>query len=394
MRAPQGRGQWLVLGVGAALLFAVVAAVEMAADPGRGGTNVRDIALAAAVAVCFPVAALYPVTGMTIAMLSFPLALAAGAEGLGGAQLIAELVLVAHAGYRSTVRRGLTAAAAAALVPAAALTVFGESPWEFLFFGALVSCAWGLGALLRREQTRSAQLAALADALAAEREARARAAVDEERARISRELHDAVAHTLSVMTMQAGVLRRRLADRPVERDALAQVEELGRRSVEEIRRVVGLLRPDAADGLGPPPSLRRIEDLVAQVRSAGLDISLAVTGEPVSLPAGLDMSAYRVAQEALTNVLRHAGADRAAIEVAYRPGEVALRVTDDGRGAPAASAASAASPGAPATRAGGHGLVGMRERVGMFGGTLRTGPREAGGYEVYATFPVPSGGIA
>jgi signal transduction histidine kinase len=163
----------------------------------------------------------------------------------------------------------------------------------------------------------------------------------------------------------------------VERDALAQVEELGRRSVEEIRRVVGILRPRDDDRLAPPPSLRRIDDLVDHVRSAGLAVDLAVDGEPVDLPAGLDMSAYRIAQEALTNVLRHARASRADVRVAYRAGEVALTVTDDGTG-------SAAEPGRP----GGHGLVGMRERVAMFGGELRTGARDGGGFEVVATFPL------
>src|SRR6185312_1214122 len=147
---------------------------------------------------------------------------------------------------------------------------------------------WSLGTLLRREQERSARLTRLTEELAAARAAATRAAIGAERARISRELHDAVAHTVSVMTMQAGVVRRRLSDRPVERDALVQVEELGRRSVAEIRRVVGLLRPDDSDGLGPPPSLRRLDDLVAQVRAAGLDVRLTVAGEPGELPAGLD----------------------------------------------------------------------------------------------------------
>ncbi|MDF5754987.1 histidine kinase [Spongiactinospora sp. TRM90649] len=292
-------------------------------------------------------------------------------------------MLVAHAAFRSEPRRSMIAAACAAVVPALALVWGGEGVWEFVFFGALVGAAWSLGALLRREQSRSRQLAALAAELAAEREARARAAVAEERARISRELHDAVAHTISVMTMQTGVVRRRLTDRPVEHEALTQVERLGRRSVNELRRVVGLLRSadrsgDDADGLAPQPSLRRVEDLVTELRSAGLDVTSTTSGTPAALPLGVDMSAFRIVQEALTNVSRHAAAAVATVTVAYEPGAVSVQVVDDGRGA--------ASPG-PGPY-GGHGLVGMRERVGMFGGELRAGPRAEGGFEVYARFPL------
>jgi signal transduction histidine kinase len=360
---------------GAAVAFLAVALLEMSSA--GVGPRAGDLLITALLMAAFPLAVYRPVTAMTVTMLSIPLA-AFLQRGQGGAQLIAELILVVFCAYRSTARRALFAAVAAAVVPATALVWSGESAWEFVFFGVLIAVAWALGAVLRREHQRSRQLAELAAELAAEREARERAVVDEERARISRELHDAVAHTVSVMTMQAGVLRRRLADRPVERDALAQVEELGRRSVAEIRRVVGLLRPDDADGLGPPPSLKRLDALVAQVRAAGLDVDLTVTGEPADLPASLDVSAYRVTQEALTNVLRHARATRATVRVAYSANEVELTVTDDGRGAAADQDGT-----------GGHGLVGMRERVGLFGGRLRTGPGVDGGFRVAATFPLP-----
>jgi len=287
-------------------------------------------------------------------------------------QLIAQLVLVAYAGYRGPTRRAAVAAVAAAVIPPIALLLTGETSWEFVFFGVLVALGWSVGVLLRREQERSRRMAELAAELAAEREARERMVIDEERARISRELHDAVAHTVSVMTMQAGVVRRRLSDRPVERDALAQVEELGRRSVEELRRVVGLLRPDESDGLGPAPSLRRLGDLVDSVRGAGLNVELTVTGDVADLPAALDMSAYRVTQEALTNVLKHAEASHATVHVDYRPDAVRVSISDNGTAKPAA---------AP-----GHGLVGMRERVGVFGGELHAAPG-TDGFEVVATFP-------
>ncbi|MBG0565822.1 sensor histidine kinase [Actinoplanes aureus] len=378
MRGPRSRRQWLVAGLLAGVLWAVVAVAEMTGGKVPEGPDPGEISAALVLFACFPLAAFLPITAMVLSVLVVPYALVTDLPGVGGSQLIAQLVLVAHAAFRAPARRTVPAAVLAVVVPATALHVSGETSWEFVFFAVLGLFGWSVGALLRREQIRSAQLAELAAQLATEREARARTAVDEERARISRELHDAVAHTVSVMTMQAGVLRRRLADRPVERDALGQVEELGRRSVQEIRRVVGLLRPDDSDGLGPAPSLRRLDDLLDHVRAAGLEVDLTVTGEPAELPAALDMSAYRVTQEALTNVLRHAEASRATVEVAYRKNEVALTVTDDGRGTTAAAAGAG----------GGHGLVGMRERVGLFGGRLRTGPRDEGGYQVSASFPL------
>ncbi|WP_185845097.1 sensor histidine kinase [Nonomuraea sp. WAC 01424] len=381
MGTPWSRRRWLLAGAVAGVLFAVLASIEVYGDPRGAGDRLAVVGLSLVLALCFPLAARHPIVAMSVAMLSFPYAMLTGAEGVGGAQLIAELVLVVHAAYRTEPRRSLAASVCAAVVPAVALVWGGEGVWEFVFFGALVGAAWVLGTLLRREQSRSRQLAALAAELAAEREARARAAVAEERARISRELHDAVAHTVSVMTMQAGVVRRRLADRPVEHDALTQVEELGRRSVTELRQVVALLRPDEADRLAPPPSLRRIDDLVQEVCSAGLQAMSTVSGTPFSVPLGVDMSAYRIVQEALTNVLRHAQAVAETETVTYEAAGVSVRIVDDGRG----TTAPGPGPG------GGHGLVGMRERVGMFGGELRAGPRAEGGFEVYARFPLAEG---
>ncbi|MBM2615630.1 sensor histidine kinase [Actinoplanes sp. LDG1-06] len=374
MRAPRSRRQWAVAGVVAGLVWAAVAVAEMTGSKVPDGPGRGEISAALVLFLCFPLAAWFPITAMVLSVLVTPYIVLLDLPGVGGSQLIAQLVLVAHAAFRRPARLTVPAAVAAFVLPSTTLFLAGETSWEFVFFAVLEAFGWGVGALLRREQQRSAQLARLAAELAAEREARERAAVDEERARISRELHDAVAHTVSVMTMQAGVLRRRLSDRPVERDALAQVEELGRRSVEEIRRVVGLLRPDDADGLGPAPSLRRLDDLLAHVRAAGLEVDLRVEGEPGELPAALDMSAYRVVQEALTNVLRHAEASRATVVVTYGERELTLIVTDDGRGVSGKTV-------------GGHGLVGMRERVGLFGGRLHTGPGEEGGYRVRATFP-------
>jgi signal transduction histidine kinase len=381
LRTPQTRRQWLIAGIVAGLVWSLVALAEMTGSKVPDGPGPHEIGASLVLFACFPAAVYFPITAMVVSVLVVPYVAVVGLPGIGGAQLIAELILVVFATYRGPARRAAIGAVVAAAIPATSLVFTGETTWEFVFFGVLIGFGWTVGTLLRREQERSLRLTRLAAELAEARAAATRAAVDDERARISRELHDAVAHTVSVMTMQAGVVRRRLSDRPAERDALTQVEELGRRSVMEIRRVVGLLRPDDTDGLGPPPSLRRLDDLIAQVRGTGLDVRLIVVGEPADLPAGLDMSAYRVTQEALTNVLRHAHASAATVEVVYGADSLDLTVTDDGAGA-------TTEPGT----SDGHGLVGMRERVGMFGGRLAAGPRDGGGYRVTASFPMAETG--
>jgi signal transduction histidine kinase len=200
--------------------------------------------------------------------------------------------------------------------------------------------------------------------------------------RISREIHDAVAHAVSVMVLQVGVVRTRLVDRPVEADVLTGVEKLGRQSVEELRALVGILRDESAAGPpAPQPSLANLDDLLDGVRAAGLPVSLEVTGEPATLPRSLDVSAYRVAQEALSNVLRHAGTVATTVRLRHEADALTLEVEDEG----------GPGPGTPRPDgAGGHGLVGMRERVGLFRGTLDAGPRPQGGFAVRARFPLRS----
>jgi signal transduction histidine kinase len=210
-----------------------------------------------------------------------------------------------------------------------------------------------------------------------EREERARAAVTEERARIARELHDVVGHSVSVMTVQASAVRRLLLpEQERERDALLIVEQTGREALAEMRRMVGVLRrPEEAPALAPQPSLDHLHKLVEQAREAGLPVELRVEGDPLPLPAGVDLTAYRLVQEGLTNALKHAQAGRAQVLVRYGPASLEVTVSDDGRGA-------GSSDG------GGHGLVGMRERVAVYGGVLEAGPRPDGGYRLTARLPV------
>jgi signal transduction histidine kinase len=233
---------------------------------------------------------------------------------------------------------------------------------------------WLVGALVRSQASNLEQRRAA-------REQRAARAVAEERNRIARELHDVIGHSVSVMTVQASAVRRRLTgDQVAEREALETVERVGREALQEMRRMVGVLRTDGAPAdREPPPGLAQVDGLVAKVRAAGLPVELTVTGEPRPLPGGLDLTAYRLLQEGLTNTLRHA-VEPARAEVGITYGETALElvVRDDGR---------TPAPGGEA----GHGLLGMRERVAVYGGDLVARPRSGGGFELLATLPLGAG---
>ena len=212
-----------------------------------------------------------------------------------------------------------------------------------------------------------------------EREERARSAVAEERARIARELHDVVGHSVSVMTVQASGVRRLLRpDQDREREALLVVERTGREALAEMRRMVGVLRrPEEAPALAPQPSLDHLGRLVEQAREAGLPVELSIEGDAIQLPAGVDLTAYRLVQEGLTNVVKHAQATRAEVLVKYGESYLEVTVTDNGSGVGNGDGS-------------GHGLVGIRERVSVYGGQLDAGPQPGGGYRLRATLPLGS----
>ncbi|MCO1654868.1 sensor histidine kinase [Pseudonocardia humida] len=302
--------------------------------------------------------------------------------GLTASMALGLLVALSSVAQRCAPAVG-AAAATGTFALFGALSLLGDRPWDVMAMLLGTGSAWGIGRLVRREQERSAELAAVAAQLALEREARADEAVRVERGRIARELHDAVAHIVSVMTLQVGGVRRLLdAGGGHDREAgmLRGVEDLGREAVAELHRVVGVLRalaaePDGESGLAPPPRLEHVGQLAERIRSAGLPVDLRVEGEPRPLPGGLDLAAYRIVQEGLTNALKHAGPARARVVVRYDPAELTVSVVDDGAG----------GPGEPA----GHGLAGMRERVGMYGGELETGAAPGGGWAVRARLPAP-----
>jgi signal transduction histidine kinase len=248
---------------------------------------------------------------------------------------------------------------------------------DFVFAAILFTAAWIAGFALNRRLAQARAAEERAVRLEREREDRARVAVAEERARIARELHDVVGHSVSVMTVQAGAVRRLLKpDQEREREALEAVEETGRQALTEMRRMVGVLRRvEEAPALAPQPGLQHVDRLVEQVREAGLPVALRIEGDPVQLPPGVDLTAYRVVQEALTNALKHSNATEADVLVRYRGSEVELVVMDDGRGVTSGDG-------------GGHGLVGMRERVAVYGGDLVAGARAEGGYLLRARLPV------
>jgi signal transduction histidine kinase len=299
------------------------------------------------------------------------------------------LAVYSVAVYGKPVRRVVVGA----LGLAVALVGFAEYLWvgssaAFAVPGPVLLAAWLAGDYVR---ARRAELADRAGRARREREDESRRAADEERARIARELHDVVAHHLSAIAIQAAGARAvRHTDPPASDRALAEVEASSRRAAGELNRLLGVIRrDDAADGpaggwpRAPQAGLAGADALLARARDAGLDVHLEVLGVPRPLPEALDLSAYRILQEAVTNAMKHARPARVEVRVRYGERDLEVRVEDDGRGA-----AAGGPDGGPAD---GHGLIGMRERVALFGGELSAGPRDGGGFAVRACLPLDGG---
>jgi len=277
------------------------------------------------------------------------------------------MALVAYSVASRGSRRAYAALAAVLAVVALAVSVWNGQWVTVLLPGAVVVIGWGAGML-------RAQYHRYAEALAAQQEREADVLVANERLRIARELHDVVAHSMSVITVQADMGRLVFDRKPAAAAAaLGVIETTGRDALAELRRMLGVLRDnDSRSALEPAPGLAGLDGLVARTAAAGVTVDVVVRGTPRPLPAGVDVSAYRIVQEALTNVVKHAGTPTCRVTIVYGPDAVLLTVADDGRGGP---------PGP-----GGHGLVGMRERAALCGGELRAGPT-SGGFEVVARLP-------
>jgi signal transduction histidine kinase len=315
-----------------------------------------------------------PLAATAVVAVGFSLQTVAGqAEVLGG---FVAAILITYAVAAREDRRGALVGASLVTVGIVLSALYDPANRSFadtfgnLFLFAVV---WTLGRTVRSRQRR----ADVAELTAREREEQARTAVRDERARIARELHDVVAHCVSVMVLHAGAARRVLRDDPQRvAEPLLLVEETGRQALAEMQRLLGILRENGARAaLTPQPGLDDLPALAEQVRRSGLPVELRVEGAPRPLPAGVGLAAYRIVQEALTNALKHAGPATTSVRIAYRPHEIELEVVDDGRG------------GGPGSGTG-HGLVGMRERAALYGGEIEAAPLEKRGFRVRARLPL------
>src|ERR687898_696073 len=367
----------------AALAVAVFLATVFLVDGPGDAIVVRpvgDVPIPALLVFAVASAALYrrrhaPLAVLGVALVAWALTLGSGYADLGGVAIIA----LYSAGRYATHDRWERLGGAAAVVVVIVDGLLDPVPWGEILFGAVVMfVAWYVGRRLRLRRER-------ADELLREQAAEARRIVVEERTRIARELHDVVAHRVSLMTVQAGAAKAVAAEDPEGAlRAMGAVEEAGRQALDELRHLLGVLRPESdLDGLGPQPGLADLPRLVEQTRGAGLDVSLATDGVPARLPARVDLFAYRIVQEALTNVLKQAGPGaRTEVRLGTEPGGIVIEVLDDGRGAAVLPGSDGAAVGAR-----GHGIVGMRERALLLGGTLDARPRPGGGFRVAAHLP-------
>jgi len=387
-----GAGQWpatVALIAGAGL---VTLALAVAVAPGRG----QHLALAPALIVCGPVVLLrrWPlpvlavaatVTGLAMAVgnAPLPLGIMLGLAMYSAAARLPRLVSIPAAGAAAT-------ALGVAIIYAALASRNAPLAMEMVEGFVPLAAAWFIGDSVAARRHYVAGLAEQAERERAAEVERARQQVREERMRIAHELHDVVAHTLAVITVQAGVGRRLMAKHPEEAGtALESIEMIGRTAQDELRVVLGLLRDEetGAAALAPAPRLVDLKELADHVRASGTPVELRLSGADRQLSPALEMSIFRVIQEALTNVVKHAAGARAAVAVTVSAGRVRIEVTDDGgTAAYPAGGGRADSPGA------GHGIVGMRERIAAFGGWLVAEPRSGGGFQVLAEVPAEGAG--
>jgi signal transduction histidine kinase len=291
-------------------------------------------------------------------------------------------VFAIYAAGRHTSGRSAQAAFVAVIAGIPLAAIEPGQPFSIsdsMFIAVAFAGPFAAGRAMRHRHARERHLEGRTVELALERDVKAREAVTQERVRIARELHDVVAHAISVIVLQARGGRRRLpAGAGETREALDAIEAAGEQALAEMRRLLGMLREnDESLALAPQPSLSRIDELVASMRSTGLPVDLTIEGEPVELPPGVDVSAYRIVQEALTNALKHAGPARARVILRYSPDDLELEILDDGGG-------NGHGGGS------GQGLHGIRERVAVYGGQLESGARPEGGYALRARLPLGS----
>jgi signal transduction histidine kinase len=369
---------WLV--VVALITIALIEAESGMFDAPAGVTVVFQ--LASLIPVAFRCVAPLPAIGLS-ALASMPYIVVYGAPN-SLSQLLAGLVLIYSVG-RHTDQRMLLPGAAIGLLLIVVEGLGGAylSPADWAFAIIFSGAALSIGVAIRFQAERSSALALTAARALRDQEATAQAAVSEERARIARELHDVVAHNVGLIVLQAGGGRSVLASDPDRaRSALYHIEETGRQTLFEMRHLVGILRVADPSDHHPLPRLERLPALLEEARAGGLTIDMDVQGTPVDLSAGLELAAYRLVQEALTNVRKHAPASHVKVRLGYEPDCLRVEVIDDGaaRGTSADVHRTVHEPG--------HGLIGMRERVRLYDGWLQVGPTTVGGFRVEATLPL------
>lgn len=324
----------------------------------------------------------YPLGSLCVfaAVISFQVIVIDPAVNFGS--FVALIVSTYAVGRHADLRRAVVGAAVIAAVNVVVI-LSGRgvsSPAEFLIPIFYLGASWGLGRALQAREHRNDELVELTETLRVERDQRGRLAVAEERARIARELHDVVAHTVSTMVLQAEAADEIFESDPQRaRQTLRTIQQGGRQGLVELRRLLGVLREQGAAGLtspAPQPGIRELDNLAETMRESGMKLELSIEGDLEALPTGLQLTTYRIVQEALTNTLKHAGPVATEVSVALRDQSLDIRVADKGL----ARTSNGSAPG--------HGLIGMSERVGMFGGTLETGQGEEGGYVVMASLPL------
>lgn len=358
----------------ALVVFLVILSVAPGHDDELVFRAVGEVSIAALIIFAVASGALYWRRSRPLVVFGGTLGVTVLSMGLGDADMVGIAMLFALYSvgrYVTDDRRGYLALGGALVFVTINSLIEAVTVAEIGFGLFLTFFVWYVGRRLRIRGERAAQLER-------EQAAEARRAVAEERTRIARELHDVVAHRVSLMTVQAGAAKTVAADDPeAASQAMHAVEKAGRQALDELRHLLGVLRPEAdVEALGPQPGLADVPRLVDQLRAAGLDVSLTMEGAQIDLPARVDLSAYRIVQEALTNALRHAGPSaRTEVRLHTDNRGVDIEVLDNGRGV-------TILPGS------GHGIIGMRERALLLGGRLDVGPRPGGGFHVVAHLPV------
>jgi signal transduction histidine kinase len=374
-RLPPFAGDALV-----ALALGIAGAVEVATIHDAAGPSWANLAGVLLISATVGVRRVWPLAAAAVWLATVLGMIAAGGTPVTFSSPFLSLFLIPYAtGSRLELRPALATLAMTWVGVGAAWLDDPDPVFGDLFFpGMFATVFWIAGRVVRSRFQLTAELHEAAVRAAEDREAESARAVADERRRIAREMHDVVAHSVSMMVVQAGGARRILDRDPARAVAAAElIERTGRAALAEMRALLGVLHAEEHPDYAPQPTLHDLDGLVERARGAGVPVELVVDGERRALPAGLDLTAYRVVQEALTNVVKHSGGAPTEVSVHYRADAVEVRIADRGSGTSDARLGST-----------GHGLVGMRERVRMYGGELHAGRRRGGGFEVRVRLPL------